>query len=349
MNTTKPDTEVIFTKKPARYGYIGLIELNRPNVLNALSVNMIFAMHDQLRSWAQDDQVYAVIITSSNQRAFCAGGDLKAVYQNGPQNYKVTQPFFMEEYKLNALIATYPKPYIALINGITLGGGCGISVHGTRVIAGETLQLAMPETRIGLYPDVGASYFLARTPNRIGMYLGLTGNSLHVGDAIFAKLVHTHIPVENFNAFIAAVMAEDLRNNAIELIDNVINKFKQNVTAELPQNVNIIERCFKQDSVEAIISSLMIEDSTWAHKQAEILQKNSPTSLKVTFKYINMAINMSLQQCFDLDAKLTLQFMQGHDLYAGIRAILIDKSGNPKWNPPTLDGVTDQTINKMFQ
>lgn len=349
MNNTKRDLEVIFTKKPARHGYIGLIELNRPNVLNALSVNMIFAIHDQLRSWAQDDQVHAVIITSSNQHAFCAGGDLKAVYQNGPDNYKATQPFFMEEYKLNSLIATYPKPYIALINGITLGGGCGISVHGTRVIAGETLQLAMPEAKIGLYPDVGACYFLARKPYRIGMYLALTGNSLNVGDAIFAKLVHAHIPGEKFRAFIEAIAMEDLRNNAIGLIDDVINKFKQNVVAELPQQVDIIEKCFNQGSVEAIISTLIDENSTWAHKQANILQKNSPTSLKVTFKYINMAIKMSLQECFDLDAKLTLQFMQRHDLYAGIRAILIEKTGDPKWNPATLNAVTDQEINKMFE
>lgn len=342
--------EVLFKTIPAKSGQIGIILLNRPQALNALSGEMILSMSDTLHKWEKDPEIAIVIIQSSGGRAFCAGGDLKVFYNLGPENYAEGIHFYQSEYQLNLLIHNYPKPYIALLDGIAMGGGLGISIHGTRVIASEKLQLAMPETAIGLYPDVGAGYFLARCPHKIGMYLGLTGNSIGVADALFAKLINAFVPSNDLAKIIDDLAAQDFSKDLLTTIDAVIARHKQDPGPNtLQQYASIIEECFSKDSVEAIFNALAQNNSEWAQKQLSILKTRSPTSLKVAFKELTMSANMNLRECLEQEFALTLCILQEHDLYEGVRAVLIDKTRDPKWQPATLQEVSDAHIEQLFE
>lgn len=344
------EPEILYNELPAKHGKLGIITLNRPKALNALSVAMVLSMNDQLRAWADDKDIAAVIIQGAGDKAFCAGGDLKIVYTHGKGKYKDMIPFFSTEYRLNQYIGEYPKPYIALLDGISMGGGLGVSVLGTRVIATERLRLAMPETAIGFYPDVGAGYFLSRCPHRIGMYLGLTGNSIDVADAMFCNLVHAHIPSTKLQDFVTTLTEQDLSTNTLATIDAVIASYRQETsTPSLKQHVETIENCFNKDSVANIIKTLEEHDSDWAKAQAVILKKRSPTSLKVTFKDLSISPNLSLTECLNIDLNLTLKLFQEHDIYEGIRAVLVDKTQDPKWQPDTLQAVSDEFIDQLFE
>jgi len=344
------EPEILYSELPARHGKFGIITLNRPKALNALSVGMVSSMYDQLHVWADDKDVLAVIIQGAGDRAFCAGGDLKLVYVHGKNNYQDMIPFFSAEYHLNQYINEYPKPYIALLNGIAMGGGLGVSVHGTRVIATERLQLAMPETAIGFYPDVGAGYFLSHCPHKIGMYLGLTGNSIGVADAMLCKLVHACIPSNKLQDFVASLAAQDLRATPLETIDAVIADYQQEPgIPSLKQYINTIENCFNKSSVENIIAALKNQGSDWAMSQVVTLNKRSPTGLKVTFKDLTICAKLSLPECLNIDFNLTLKLFQEHDIYEGIRAVLVDKTQDPKWQPDTLQAVSDEFIEQLFE
>ncbi len=348
MQNNEP--EILYGELPAKSGKLGIITLNRPKSLNALSVAMVLSMNDQLHAWAEDANIVAVIIQGAGDRAFCAGGDLKLVFNHGKSKYQEMIPFFSTEYRLNLYISEYPKPYIALLDGIAMGGGLGISLHGSRVIATERLQLAMPETAIGFYPDVGAGYFLSRCPHKIGMYLGLTGNSIGVADAMFAGLIDSYIPSDKLQDFVTSLTAQDLSTNTLATIDTVIANYQQQPgTPSLVEHLDVIENCFNQNSVENIIKALENHDSSWAKAQATILNKRSPTGLKVTFKDFSICQGLSLYECLNIDLNLTLKLFQEHDIYEGIRAILIDKTQDPKWQPDTLQGVSDEFVDKLFE
>jgi enoyl-CoA hydratase len=344
------ESEILYHELSATHGKLGIITLNRPKALNALSVAMVSSMLDQLHAWAENKDIAAVIIQGAGDRAFCAGGDLKLVYNHGKNKYQDMIPFFSTEYRLNLYISEYPKPYIALLNGIAMGGGLGVSIHGTRVIGTERLQLAMPETAIGFYPDVGAGYFLSRCPHYIGMYLGLTGNSIGIADAIFSKLVDAYIPSEQLQNFVTSLTEQDLRTNTLATIDAVIASYQQEPgIPSLKQHINTIENCFNKNSVANIITALEHSDSDWAKAQAATLKTRSPTGLKVTFKQLSICTKLSLPECFNLDLNLTLRLFQEHDIYEGIRAILVDKTKDPKWQPDTLEAVSDDFIDQLFE
>lgn len=346
------ESEILYTELPATHGRLGIITLNRPKALNALSVSMVVSMYDQLRRWAEDPAIMAVIIRGAGDKAFCAGGDLKLIYNHGKHKYQEMIPFFSLEYTLNQYISEYPKPYIALLDGIAMGGGLGVSVHGTRVIGTERLQLAMPETAIGFYPDVGAGYFLSRCPNHIGMYLGLTGNSIGIGDAISCKLVSAYIPSGQLPDFISCLTAQDLRLKPLDTIDSVIARYKQSsATQDLKPYIKTIEHCFNDTSVVNIIRNLESDGSSWANAQVNILKKRSPTALKVTMRLLSMCdnLNLNLRACLNINLNLTLKLFQEHDIYEGIRAVLIDKTHDANWQPNTLDAVSDTFIEQLFE
>lgn len=348
MQNNEP--EILYNELPAKHGKLGIITLNRPESLNALSVAMVLSMDDQLRAWAEDKDIVAVIVQGAGDRAFCAGGDLKLVYNHGKNKYQDMIPFFSTEYRLNLYISEYPKPYISLLDGIAMGGGLGISIHGSRVIGTERLQLAMPETAIGFYPDVGAGYFLSHCPHKIGMYLGLTGNSIGVADAMFCQLIDAHIPSDKLQNFVTSLTEQDLSTNTSETIDAVIAQYQQESgIPSLKQHINTIENCFNQNSVQNIIRALEQHNSVWAKEQAAILKTRSPTGLKVTFKQISICTNLSLRECLNIDLNLTLKLFQEHDIYEGIRAILVDKTRDPKWQPNTLQAVSDEFIDQLFE
>lgn len=347
------EPEILYNELPALHGKIGTITLNRPKALNALSVNMVLSMNDQLRIWADNTDIVAVIINGAGGKAFCAGGDLKRLYRHDKDKQQDMLPFFRLEYQLIQYINEYPKPYIALLNGIAMGGGLGISLHGKRVISTESLQLAMPETAIGFYPDVGAGYFLSHCPHNMGKYLGLTGNSIGVADAMRCKLIHAYVPSNKVQDLITALTVQDLRTDPLATIDAIISDYQQDPnTLNIPSlkpYIDTIESCFNHSSVENIIKALEVKNSDWSKAQAAILNQRSPTSLKVTFKHLYTSKNLSLSECLNIDLNLTLKLLQNPDIYEGIRAVLIDKTQDPKWHPGALEAVSDKCVNQLFE
>ena len=349
MQDTK-SSHVIFEKIQAKHGHIGLITLNRPESLNALSEKMTIDISEKLHSWAYDSNILAVIIQSSNQKAFSAGGDVKQLYITGRGNAKQDTTFFRYEYKLNEFIHKYPKPYIALLDGIAMGGGLGLSVHGSHVVAAENLKLAMPETGIGLFPDVGASYFLSHCPNYLGMYLGLTGSIVGFMDAIFCRLVDFYVPREKFSDLIELLTSIDLSLDPKSAITEAISSLSiVSVGSKLQDNLNTIETCFSKASVDAVISALEAVNTPWALEQIAIMQTRSPTSLKITHKAITMGATMDIAACLEMEFNLITQVVKHHDIYEGIRAVLIDKTHDPKWKPSRLQDVSDSFIDDMFE
>lgn len=341
---------VLFNELPAKYGKIGSITLNRPSALNAISAEMVVAISRKLHAWAEDDEIFAVIVQGAGERAFSAGGDLKELYYAGKENRELAMPFFREEYRLNEYINKYPKPYIPLLHGFTMGGGLGLSVHGSHVVVAETTKLAMPETRVGLYPDTGASHFLSRCPNHIGMYMGLTSNTIDYNDAIFCGLAEYIVPYNKFTDLVTALCATDLRDNAHLMVTRTIEQFKvapgdSAIAAQAQQ----IETIFNKPSVEEIFAALEQDNNTWTAEQLATLQQRSPTSLKITHRSINTGANLDISECMEMEFNLTTRVLEGHDIYEGIRAVLIDKSHAPKWQPARIQDVSDADIAKMFE
>jgi enoyl-CoA hydratase len=351
MQQSNIEPVVICNELPAKAGRIGHLLLNRPQVLNALSTDVVELISNALTKWQQDPEILAVIIQGVGDRAFCAGGDLKQLYYAGVTKYEQALPFFKLEYQLNLLIHRFTKPYIALIHGITMGGGLGISVHGSHIVAAADLQLAMPESAIGFYPDVGGTYFLSHLPDYMGMYMGLTGNTISISDALFCGLVKYCVPRDNFDALIQELCNADLQTNLQQAINATIQKFATNVTtpSTMQQKLNTIKNCFAKNSVTAILTALQQDGSPWALQQLAVLQSRSPTSLMVIQHQLTIGANMDIAACMTLELNLTRAMIQRHDIYEGVRAALIDKTRDPHWSPADLAAISSLEIQKIFE
>jgi len=342
--------EIIFKEHPTKTGKIGLITLNRPNALNALNKAMCIAIHDHLKAWASDDALHAVIIESNSERAFCAGGDIRVVYDNGPDNAKDSLDYFHREYQMNADLHHFPKPYIALLDGITMGGGLGVSVHGSHRVASENLLFAMPETSIGFFPDVGTSYVLPRCPYKLGFYLGLTGNHIKVEDAYYVGLVNHAVPSGKFPDLREALLNTDLSDDAFDAVTNIINQFAiEPNPAPLAEHQATIENCFSKNTVEEIIEALKKENTDWANNTVKTLLKRSPTSLKVVLHELQQGTQKEFDDCIAMELTLGSNFLKSHDLYEGIRAAIIDKDRMPAWKPDTLKDIDITLTEKYFK
>lgn len=291
----------------------GFITLDRPKALNALNLNMIREIHKQLQHWETDPDIRQIIILSHHDKAFCAGGDIRDVYSAYQKGGKILNSYFKEEYDLDAYIKHYPKPYIAVINGITMGGGLGISIHGTLRIAVNNLILAMPETGIGFFPDIGATYFLSRCPGQIGTYLGLTGARLNATEALYAGL-----------------------------IDEIIGE--PPVMNHLETYRHIIDQCFQYHTVEEILEALFATNNPWAKQIHDVLQTKSPTSLKITLRALRKACTQDFHSCMEMEYQIARYCLENHDFFEGIRAAVIDKDKHPRWNPSTLDAVDEESL-----
>lgn len=329
---------------------VGFITLNRPKALNALTLPMIREISPQLAAWQEDRKVKVVIVRGSGERAFCAGGDVRAVWQAGRDGDRMTEDFFREEYRLNRLIHVFAKPYIALIDGVTMGGGVGLSVHGSHRVAGDRTMLAMPEVGIGLFPDVGGTYFLPRLPGRLGLFLALTGWRLKAADAIYCGLATDYVASDRMNALAEAFTELDWTTNDAELlVDGVIDSFKSDPgPSELEPHRELIDHCFSARSVESILAALDDAGNDWTAKVAALIRKASPTSLKVTFAQLEKGAGLDFDAAMVQEYRLSQAFMAGGDFYEGIRALLVDKDNAPKWSPATLDAVTPQAVEAHF-
>ena len=333
------DKEVFFEVK----GTLGLITLNRPKALNALTLSMVREIHPQLKKWENDSSVKNILIKAEGEKAFCAGGDIRALHDWGKNNDEEAVGFYREEYILNQYIKRYPKPYISLVNGIVMGGGVGLSVHGSHRIAGENYSFAMPETGIGLFPDVGGSFFLPRLSFEAGTYLALTGNRIKAADAIFLGTATNFIKSENFSNLINDLSKEE--NDPKEIINKYSVEPGESEFREISQFCNKI---FKADTVEKIIENLTEENSDLSKKILSVIDQKSPTSLKVALKSLRLGKNISFEECMQMEFRMVNKVMNDHDFYEGVRALIIDKDNNPSWKPGNISEVEENFVDKFF-
>ncbi|MEZ0604542.1 enoyl-CoA hydratase/isomerase family protein [Paraburkholderia sp. IW21] len=341
---------------------IGFIELERPKALNALSTGMIRAMHAALDLWREDPDVLAVVVRSQHPRAFCAGGDVRFLYESAQRGeHDARDTFFIEEYRLNHAIFTYPKPYIALMNGVVMGGGMGISqgahrTGGLRVVTNST-KMAMPETRIGLFPDVGASWFLARTPGALGRYLAVTGETIGAADARYAGLADAYIDDSALPALV-----DTLRGEVFERGSDVVACIERETAAHqvvpqpdaspLASARALIDRHFALPDVARILASLERERegeaADWAEQTIATLRERSPLSMAVSLEVVARAEG-SMAEVLRGDLDLTrTSFAQG-DTIEGIRARIIDKDNAPRWRFARIEDVNAADVAKMFE
>ncbi len=320
-----------------RVGRIGRLLLNRPKALNALDLPMIRALCAALAGWRDDPAVHAVVIDSASDRAFCAGGDIRAVRAHAlAGEADEVERFFAEEYALNAMIAAFPKPYIALIDGICMGGGIGVSVHGQVRVATEHAVFAMPETAIGFFPDIGATYVLPRLPGALGLYLGLTGERMAGADAVHAGLATHFVPRERLPALRAALVADGAA--AVAPLAAPLPAFS--LAAQRPA----IDRCFSAGSVPDILGRLAIEDSDWARATLATLGRMSPSALSWSFAAIRRGAGLELAAALAAELRLTRAVTRQPDFAEGVRAMVVDKDRTPRWAPPTLAQVDAAAI-----
>ncbi len=353
--------EMSFEEITGRDGNLGLVTLTRVNVLNALNDVMINALSHHLIEWEAASHIKAVVIRAAEGRAFCAGGDIRETwkYQMAEKEKKEKSEklgdgprlidFFRDEYQLNRRIRYYGKPYIALLDGITMGGGAGISMHASHRVATSRLLFAMPETGIGFFPDVGMLHVLARLPDQIGFYLGLTGARIHREDCLALGLVNHAVRAEQFPELIYALADTSLKEEANALVTSVIERFAEPVgSSSLLSNSKEIASCFSEKSVEDIIAALEASENSWSQNVAMELRKKSPLSLKVTLKALRKAVKLDFDESIAMEYGLMQHFLQGHDFFEGIRAVLIDRDHQPNWQPATLAAVKMQDVNQYF-
>jgi len=345
--------EICFEKIQGTYGEFGHVMLNRPKALNALSFPMIQALKRQLEIWEEETSLLAVIVTSSSEKAFCAGGDIRALYEAGLKKNPDISKFFEQEYALNKAIHCYTKPYISFLNGLTMGGGVGISLHGSHPVAGEKFCFAMPETAIGFFPDVGGSFCLNRCLGFSGIYLGLTGARLSREEAYLLDLVPFCINVVDQEDCLKALYAADLRGTAHSLVTEILRRYHPSPLnpAPLLDEMAWIDEVFQEQSVESILDKLqaLSGENPLAEKTLSELNLKSPTSLKVTLKQLHRARGLPLEDCLAVDYQLAQHFIRGYDFYEGVRALIIDKDNTPRWKPAVLSEVTEIMVDKYFE
>lgn len=332
-------------------GEIGLITLNRPKALNALNADMCLALREKLKEWAAEEGVKAVVIQGAGDKAFCAGGDVVALYKSGmayrdgDQTSLEWQRFFREEYRMNTAIKEFPKPYIAILDGITMGGGVGVSVHGSHCIATERTMLAMPETGLGLVPDVGGGWFMPRLPGEVGMYLALTGDRLKAAETTDLGITAGFVPSENLDALINA-----LGGDASDVDATLAEFFQDPGVSKLEPHSSQINEIFKGNSVEEILAGLEADGSEWAMTWHARLLKKAPTSMKVTFMQLRRGRNLeTFRENMKMEYRIVNHTIMGHDFYEGVRALLLDKDNNPKWSPAKLSEVSGEAVLKHFE
>lgn len=317
------------------------VTLNRPRSLNALTLGMVRVLNPQLKKFAADNTVRYIVVRGAGEKAFCAGGDVQKLYEGGPGS-RIAQDFFREEYQLNRRIHFFPKPFVAIMDGITMGGGVGLSVHaGTRIAANNTM-FAMPETGIGLFPDVGGSWFLPRLPGEIGMYMAMTGARLKAADCVYAGICDAYVPNCHHDDLIKAL------RGGIDINATLKEFSRAPGPSPLAANREAIDRCFAGDSVEMIEQRLAGDGSEWAQKQLSIMAGKSPSSQKITFRQLRNGVNLEFDDCMIMEYRMAQRAMEGGDFFEGVRAVVADKDMAPKWNPAKLSEFSEQDVEKYF-
>jgi enoyl-CoA hydratase len=319
------------------------LTLNRPAALNALNVTMARTIHRALWDAAADPDVERVVITGAGDRAFCAGGDVALLARRGREDKALYEGFFHDEYRMNQAIARLMTPYVAILDGVTMGGGVGLSIHGPFRIATERTLFAMPETGIGLIPDVGGTHALSRLPGEIGTWLALTGARLKAADCLYAGIATHFVPVERLGVL------HDLLNENPEPVGDILETLHGEAgPSSLEALRDGIDFHFAHDSVEAILASLD-EGDDWAVAQAAIIRTMSPTSCKLTLAGLRAGADASIEDALITEYRMVCEIRNGHDFFEGVRAQLLDKDRNPLWSPARLEDVTDADVARHFE
>jgi enoyl-CoA hydratase len=332
-----------------RDGALGRIRLNRPKALNSLTLRMVRDIEAALDDFEHDSAIAAVLITGEGERGLCAGGDIRAIYDGGKAGSGVPTTFWREEYALNARIGRYSKPYLVIMDGIVMGGGVGISVYGSHRIVTDRTRFAMPETGIGFFPDVGASWFLTRQDNELGTYVGLTGEPLGAADAILVGLADVFVRSERLPELVEALAS--LPADSSRAISATIAGFSEAPPAGLlePQQP-AIDRLFAFGTIEGILAALRADGSPFAEKLLSVLSTKSPLSLTVTLRLLRLGRKTErLEDCLEREFSATAAVLRSHDFYEGVRAAVIDKDRNPQWRPARLADVTAADVDAYFQ
>ena len=333
---------------------LGLLTLNRPKALNSLNLEMIRILGPVLRDWQREDSgVKVVVVRGQGGKAFCAGGDIRAITE--VPGGEMQRTFFREEYQLDHLVGSLAIPYVAIMNGITMGGGVGISVNGRFRIATERTMFAMPETGIGLIPDVGGGFFLPRLSGQLGMFLGLTGHRLKAWDCLQAGVATHAVSEAEIDEVIstleqlASTKDQVTEEDVEKALDNLNSAEATNHVFSLAEHSEVINRIFGSDSVETIVKLLREEKSPFAAKALKSIEAASPTSLKVAFRQIREGAELkSLGEVLQMEQRLVLRCCEDKDFYEGVRATLIDRDNKPQWSPATLEEVSAEKVDHYF-
>ncbi|MEC5179127.1 enoyl-CoA hydratase/isomerase family protein [Arthrobacter sp. CG_A4] len=332
--------EVLFEKR----GRLGVVTLNRPKAVNALTAGMASAMLEQLTLWADDDAVAAVLVRGAGERGLCAGGDIVAIYRDMLDGGDATAGFWAEEYRLNSLIAGYPKPYVAFMDGLVLGGGVGISAHGSVRIVTERTRMGMPETTIGLVPDVGGTLLLARSPGESGTHAALTGAHLSGADALFLGFADRFVPSGRLAELAGALESEPA--------DAAVARFTETAPPSvLAAQSGWIDACYSADDAEEILRRLRAfggESGGEAAEAADTIVAKSPTAVKVALESLRRVRGLSLEEALEQEYRVGLRFLAGPDFREGIRAQVVDKDRNPRWQPASLAEVSRDDVESYF-
>ncbi|MFH8985565.1 enoyl-CoA hydratase/isomerase family protein [Streptomyces varsoviensis] len=339
MTTPPPDDEVLFRKD----GRAGRIVLNRPRALNALTHSMVRRIDAALRAWELDDDVATVVITGAGERGLCAGGDIRSIHADATTaGGDASAGFWRDECLLNARIAEYPKPYVAIMDGIVMGGGVGVSAHGGVRVVTERSRVAMPETAIGFVPDVGGTHLLAQAPGELGTHLALTSSSMGAADALLCGFADHFVPSDRLGALVAALATTDadaaVRAEARPAPPGVFEEWRE-----------WIDPCYASGTVEEIVERLSDTGIAAAKEAAEQIMGKSPTALKVTLRALRSARSLgALRPVLDQEFRVSCAAFALPDLVEGIRAQVIDKDRRPRWSPATLQAVTDDDVARFF-
>ncbi len=321
---------------------VGFITLNRPKAINSLTHPMVTAIDAALRGWADDDSVTAVVVRGAGERGLCAGGDVVALYHSAKAGGAEARKFFFDEYRLNARIGRYPKPYVVLMNGIVMGGGVGISGHGNVRVVTDNSKIAMPEVGIGFIPDVGGTYLLSRAPGGLGLHAALTGAPFGPGDAIAMGFADHYVPLAAIEPFVHAVVADG--------VDAALGRFTEDAPASpLAAQRDWIDECYAQESISGIVGALRDRADGPANEAADLIGTRSPVALAATLAAVRRAGALTtLEDVLVQEYRVSCASLRSHDFVEGIRAQLVDKDRNPQWSPSSIAAVTDADVEQYF-
>ena len=341
-----PKTNTSEQIKSEIIGKLGRITLNRPKALNALTQDMCEAITKIMLEWEDNPDIGAVLIDGAGERAFCAGGDVIMLHDSGKAGDKRAEKFWRTEYPLNELIERYRKPYIALIDGIVMGGGVGLSVHGDYRIAGDNTLFAMPETGIGYFTDVGGTYFLPRLGMSVALWMGLTGARIKTAQACELRLATHYIPSDKHSDLIEALSKAKLDGTSVA-VERILKKHARKAPKAEPLSPSI--GAFFAESPADVLKNLDHDESEWAQAQAAIMRKKSPLAMAVTFEALKRGGQMGFREAMEMELNLSMNFLKTQDFYEGIRAQLIDKDRNPQWSHESPAKVTKAQVQRLFK